>query len=210
MRSASSARIQMRVGRQKFFYAAGAEEFPFPVARLGESIRIKEENIARSQAARSIPRRWHRRKCRSGNPVRLICSTCPSFQSSGCVCPALASAKFVAPFLPRGEANRHVAAFHAAVAHQLIQLAEKFRGLQLVRRKAAQNSGGHRAVERRGASLPADVSQSDAQLLRAVGKKIVQIAADFPRGKNSRGDVEAEIDVGHGAQQARSAGAARR
>ncbi len=70
-----------------------------------------------------------------------------------------------------------------------------------MRGKAAQDSRGDGAVKRRGASLSADVSQRDAQLLRAIGEKIVQIAANFPRGKNSRGDVQAEIDARHGAQQ---------
>ena len=44
------ARIQVRVGRQKFFHAAGAEEFSFPVGRLGQSIGKEQEDIAGIQA----------------------------------------------------------------------------------------------------------------------------------------------------------------
>src|ERR1700685_4219676 len=82
-------------------------------------------------------------------------------------------AKLAASFLPSGEADGHVAAFHAAVAHQLIEQAQKLRGLQLLRRKAAQNSCGHGSIERGGGSLSTDISQRNAQLLSSVGKKIV-------------------------------------
>ncbi len=115
--------------------------------------------------------------------------------------PGIGDAKFVASLLPGGETNRHVASVDAPLGHQLIELPEKFRRLELVRRKTAQDSRGDRAIKGRGTALSADVSQSDAELLRAIRKKVVQVAADFAGGKNPRRDVESKIDAGYGTQQ---------
>ena len=83
----------------------------------------------------------------------------------------------------------------------MIQLAQQFRGLKFLRRDAAQNSRGDRAVKRRGAAFSADVAERDAQLLRTVAQEIVQVAANFARRKNARRDVQSEIFLRHGTQQ---------
>ena len=145
-----------------------------------------------------------------GNPERLNLLDAAILPEQRLRLSGIGDAQLAASLLPGGKTNRHVAAFDAPHANKLIELAQKFRGLKLVRREAAQDSCGDRAIERGGAAFSADVSQRDAQLFRAVGKKIVQIAADFAGGKNSRGDVQAKIDRRHGTQQARFAGAARR
>ena len=72
----------------------------------------------------------------------------------------------------------------------MVHLPQHFRGLQLLRRQAAHDADGHRAIQRRRCALPADVAQRNAQLLRPVTQKLVQIAANFPRGKISRRNIQ--------------------
>src|SRR6266852_1302606 len=107
----------------------------------------------------------------------------------------------VAGLLPGSEANGHVAVLDPTVANELIQLAKEFRGLQLLRREAAQYPNRDRAVERRRTPLAAHIPERDTQLLRAVRKEIVKVAAHLARRKNSRGDIEVVIVVGDRAKQ---------
>src|SRR5258705_3722797 len=48
------------------------------------------------------------------------------------------------------------------------------------------------SVQRRGAAFAADVPERDAQLLRAVGKKIVQVAARILSARQVCGDLRSE------------------
>ena len=140
----------MRVGGQKILQAVGAEEFSFPVARLGDSVRIEKQNIAGVQPdAPFLIRGIVKNADRETRELELL--DAPVFPEQRLRLPGIGHAELVAPLLPGGEANRHVAAVDAAVAHQLIELAKKFRGLELVRRKAAQEFRSrrrHRAPRR--------------------------------------------------------------
>src|SRR2546426_9138530 len=102
-------------------------------------------------------------------------------------------AQLAPAILPGGEAQRHEAAFNAALADQFVHLAEHLGGLQLLRGQAAENSNGHRTVERRGAAFAADVAQGHAELLRAVTQEVVKVAADFASREDARRDVQAVV-----------------
>ncbi len=67
--------------------------------------------------------------------------------------------------------------------------------------KAAHDADGHGAVECGGRSLPADVAERDAKLLRTVPQEIIKVAANFARREVPRGNVEAIIISGNGAKE---------
>src|SRR6202048_1058397 len=60
--------------------------------------------------------------------------------------PGIGHAEFRAALLPGGETRGHKPAFDAAFANYLVHLAQQFRWLQLLRRKAAHDTDRHGAV----------------------------------------------------------------
>src|SRR6266849_4425414 len=115
--------------------------------------------------------------------------------------PSVSDAQLAPAFLPSGEAQRNEAAFNAALAEQLVHLAEHLGGLQFLRGQAAENANGHCTVERCGTAFAADVAQGHAELLRAVTQEVVKVAADFASREDARGNIEAIVFGRHRTQQ---------
>src|SRR4030095_9325417 len=105
-------------------------------------------------------------------------------------------AKFAAALLPGCKAGGHEAAFDAALADELIHLAEHFSGLQFLRSESGHDADGDGSVKRRGGTFPADIGKSDANLLRSIAEKFVQVAANFAGRKVTRSHVEAVVFCG--------------
>src|SRR5258706_5307572 len=185
---------------QDRYQPAAAEKLSFAIAGFGESIRIENQNVSLVEFHTPLVIGGIVKNAdgKSGTLQLFDATILP--EQRLCL-PGIGDAQHTASFLPGSKTKRHIAALDATVADQLIQLAQKFRGLKFVRREAAKNSRRNGSVQRRGAAFAADVPERDAQLLRAVGKKIVQVAAHLPRGKNPCGDVQPKIEGGHGTQQ---------
>src|ERR1700678_418195 len=101
--------------------------------------------------------------------------------------------------MPGGKAESHKAAFDASLAEKTVDRAKHFGGAMLLRAEAAQRADGDSAVESGGASLSGDVTDRDAQFLRTVTEKVVEVSAQFARADDASGDVEAVL----GARQTR-------
>ena len=115
--------------------------------------------------------------------------------------PGIGDAQFARGLAPGGEAESQEAALDAALADQLIELAQKLGGQKFLRRDAAQDADGHGAIKRGGGAFAADVAQAKAEARGTVAQEVVKVAADFARGKDPRGEVHAEVIRGNGPQQ---------
>ena len=110
-------------------------------------------------------------------------------------------AKFLAAFLPGCETGSHETAFDAAFTNELIHFAQHFGGLKFLRGETAHDADGDGAIKRGGGAFAADITKGDAELLRAVAQKFVEIAANFARGEIAGGHIDAKILGGNGAQE---------
>src|SRR5437879_3952942 len=110
-------------------------------------------------------------------------------------------AQFARGLSPGGKAESHEAAFDAAFADQLIELAQKFRRQEFLRSDAAQNTDSHGAIKGGSGTFAADDAQAKADPRRAIAQEVIKVTADFARGKDSRGQVNAKILRRNGPQQ---------
>src|SRR5208282_2559779 len=169
--------------------AAMAEELSRGVLGVADTVGIEDDHVAGIEYERPFvigrflensERKTRQRNLFALSPVaenRLLLSRVREAQKA-------------APAIPGGKAESHEAALDQAFAQKSVDGAKHVRGPRLQRAEAAQGSDGDRAVQRGGASLPAHVAESDAQILRAVAEKVIQIAAQLARRDDARGDTQ--------------------
>jgi len=90
-------------------------------------------------------------------------------------------AQFATALLPGSETCSHESTLNATLAYELIHLTQHFRGLQFLRSEASHDANRDSAVERGRRAFAADIGKRDAELLRPIAQKFVEIAAHFAR-----------------------------
>src|ERR1700677_1673503 len=108
----------------------------------------------------------------------------------------IGNAQLMTSSVPGCETQRHEAALDASLSEKSVDGAKHIGRTMFLRTEAAQRADCDSAVQSRGASLPADISQGNGQFLRTVAQKIVEVAAQFTGRNHARGNIEAELRPG--------------
>src|SRR3990172_13422742 len=103
---------------------------------------------------------------READEIQLLAAAAPEQQ--GLNLSGVGDAQFASGLAPGGKAHGHEAILDAALANQLIQLAQQLGGKKFQRRHAAENADGHGALEGSRGALSADVAEREAQARGAV------------------------------------------
>src|ERR1700722_16859770 len=155
-----------------------AEELAFTVVRFGDAVGVKHQDVATFESDTPlVVRDIFENSQRESRQLDAI--TTAIFVKHGLRLAGIGDAEFLAAFLPNGETRGHESPFDTAFADQLVHLAQHFGRLKLLRGKAPHDANGYGTVEGGRSSLPADVAQRDAELLRAIPQKIIQVPANF-------------------------------
>src|SRR5260370_22962866 len=134
-------------------------------------------------------------------PLQLDFVAAAAFPEQRLRLPGVGDAQLPPALLPGGKAEGHEAALDAALASQLVHLAQHLGRLKLLLEETSQDADGDGPVKSSGSSLSPDVSPSHPDLLRAIAQDIVEVAADFARGEVASGDVETIVVGGDRPQQ---------
>ena len=180
--------------------ASDAEELAFGIHGFGNAIGVKDEDIAGFERdAPLVVLNFIENSEREASKFDLVAAIILVKEGLRLAC--VGNAELLAAFLPSGKASGHEAAFDAPLANQKVHLAEHLCGLELLRRETAHDTDGHSTVERRGCAFTADVTKSNAELLRTVAEEVVEIAADLAGRDVASGDVEAIVFRGRGTEE---------
>src|SRR5580704_17480806 len=173
-----------------------AKKLAFAVGGFGDAIRVEYENIAGVE--RDAPFVvLNILEITQGETGELDAIATAIFVEKRLRLTSVGHAQLLAALLPGGKAGGHEAALDATLPHNLIHLAQHFRGLKFQRREAAHDADRNRTVKRGSGAFSTDIAYRDTELLRAVAQKFVEVAANFASGKITRGDIQAEVFRGN-------------
>src|SRR2546427_8933551 len=144
---------------------SGPVELSFSVGTLGQAVGVKYQHVDGIEhnspllVANVVVNA-------EGKPDQVHLFAAAALPEQRLRLPSVGDAHLAPAFLPGGEAQRNEAAFNAALAEQLVHVAEHLGGPQLLRGQAAENSNSHPPVKSCGTSLGAGAAPSHAQVLR--------------------------------------------
>ena len=193
-------RIQFVMFLNNFAQAFGAEKLAFGVGGFRDAVGMKDQDIAGLEVTPPfVVSDFLKDAERKASELHFAASAILIDQRLRLA--RVGDAQFVL-LLPSRKAGGHEAAFDAPLADDLVHLPQHVGGLQFLRSEAAHDADRYGAVKSRGGAFAADIAKGDAELLRAVAKKFVEVAADFARGEIAGRHVEAVVFVGYGRSSA--------
>ena len=172
----------------------------FAIRRLGDAVGVKHENVSGIESNSPLVvsdlfknAQWKSRQ--------FDFSAAPFLVQQGLRLAGIRHAQFLTALLPGCETCGHKPAFDAALPHNLIHLPQHFRGLQLLWCETPHNPDGHGTVESGSSTFAAYISQRNAQLLRPIAQKLIEIAADFARREIPGGHIQPVVFRRHRTQK---------